>query len=69
MPKKPLYQVIFQHFKEKILLGEIVPGEQLPTEMEMTKHFNVSRITVTRALRELELSKYIHRSSSFFYLG
>ncbi len=61
MSKKPLYQVIFEHYKEKIVSGELNPGDQLPTEMKIAKDFSVSRITATRALKELELSNYIHR--------
>lgn len=61
MPKKPLYQKIFQYFKDKIKSGEFKPGDQLPTEKETSQLFNVSRITVTRALKELQFEKFIHR--------
>lgn len=59
--KKPLYEVIYRQYKNKILSGELSPGMRLPTEMELSKIFNVSRITVSRALKELELEKYINR--------
>lgn len=59
--KKPLYEVIFRQYKNRILSGELTPGTRLPTEMELLKEFNVSRITVSRALKELELNKFVKR--------
>lgn len=59
--KKPLYEQIYRQYKTKILSGEFPPGTRLPTEMEISKSFGVSRITVTRALKELELENFIKR--------
>ncbi|MBB6479933.1 GntR family transcriptional regulator [Spirochaeta isovalerica] len=59
--KKPLYEIIYRQYKIKILSGELPPGTRLPTEMEIAGEFKVSRITVTRALKELELEKFIRR--------
>ena len=50
-----------QHYKVRIITGEIAPGNKLPTENEIAKLFNVSRITVVRALKELEIGGFIHR--------
>ncbi len=61
MKKIPLYEKIFQYFEKKILSGDISPRNRLPTEMEIAKEFQVSRITVVRALKELEIKGYIHR--------
>jgi GntR family transcriptional regulator of arabinose operon len=61
MEKKPLYEMIYQHYKEKIIAGLLAPGDPLPTEKIISKEFNVSRITVIRALRELELENFIYR--------
>ena len=60
-PKQPLYQVIFGTYEKKILSGTLAPGDKLPTEMEIAAEFGVSRITATRALKELELRAYIRR--------
>lgn len=61
MSKIPLYEVIYRAYKEKILTGELKPKDKLPTEMEIATTYNVSRITASRALKELELRKLIHR--------
>lgn len=61
MKKIPLYEMILQHFEEKILSGELSSGNRLPTELEIAKKFQVSRITAVRALKELEIKGYIHR--------
>jgi DNA-binding transcriptional MocR family regulator len=60
-PTTPLYEAIFQHYKVGILSGEYAPGSRLPTEKEIARIHSVSRITATRAFRELELAGYIRR--------
>ena len=59
--KKPLYEQIFEHYRDKIVNRELMPGDQLPTEMEMAEIFGVSRITTKRALEELEREGLIYR--------
>jgi DNA-binding LacI/PurR family transcriptional regulator len=61
MGKIPLYEKIMQHYKVKIITGEFLPGKQLPTENAIAQEFHVSRITVVRALKELEIGRFIHR--------
>lgn len=58
---KTLYSEIIDFLKEKIESGELVPKQQLPTEMELAKQFNVSRITSKRAMEELEHEGLIYR--------
>ncbi len=58
---KPLYLTIYQTLRDKILKGTIQPGERLPTELELSKAYNVSRITSKRALNELENEGLINR--------
>jgi len=59
--KEPLYQKIIRYFKEKIESGELTKDEKLPSESEIMELFQTSRITVTRALKELELTGSIYR--------
>lgn len=59
--KKPLYKQIVDHFKLKIYMGELLPDEKLPTEVELASNFSVSRITSKKALEELEKMKLIYR--------
>lgn len=60
-PEASLYSTIYRHFRTRILSGELPPGSRLPTERELEALFKVSRITASRALRELELEGYILR--------
>lgn len=59
--QKPLYMIIKDDLKEKILAGEYKEDQQLPTEMELAEQFGVSRITSKRALIELEREGLIYR--------
>jgi GntR family transcriptional regulator, transcriptional repressor for pyruvate dehydrogenase complex len=38
---------------ERVLLGELVPGEELPSERELSDQFGVSRTVVREAIRSL----------------
>jgi len=58
---EPLYKKIFSYYRDRIVSGEIGPGNRLPSENEISEIFKVSRITVSRALSELELAKLIYR--------
>jgi GntR family transcriptional regulator len=49
----PLYQQLMNQIEEKINNGIYAPGERLQTESEMAKAYNVSIITVRKAISEL----------------
>lgn len=49
----PLYRQLEDILFERIERGEFKPGDQFPTEDALIKQYNVSRITVRQALREL----------------
>lgn len=49
----PIYYQLFKYFKSQIRSGILKPGDALPTEMEITAHFEISRMTVRRAISEL----------------
>jgi GntR family transcriptional regulator len=49
----PLYHQIFTALKEGIRRGEIADQSLLPNELQLAELFNVSRITMKRALAEL----------------
>ncbi|WP_054954665.1 GntR family transcriptional regulator [Paenibacillus dakarensis] len=57
----PLYQNIVIDLKAKIKSGELRIGDKLPTEAELSRKYNVSRITSKRALTELENANLITR--------
>lgn len=49
----PLYRQLKEILIQKINSGELKPGDQLPTEPEMCDTYEVSRITVRKAILEL----------------
>ncbi len=49
----PLYQVVKHYVLDRIESGEWQPGGRVPSEHELTRALNVSRMTVHRAIREL----------------
>jgi GntR family transcriptional regulator len=57
----PLYEQIKVILRQEMLNGKYGPGSQLPTESELCTKFGVSRITIIRALDELERVGMIRR--------
>ena len=57
----PAYQRIIQAVQGWIQHGDYNPDEKLPSEAQFMEEFSTSRITVTRALKELELKGVIYR--------
>lgn len=58
---QPLYQQIYDHYKEMILSHQLSAASRLPSEQEIARSFSVSRITVSRALGDLEKDGLITR--------
>ena len=57
----PTYQIIINSLQEQIQKGQYKDDEKLPSEAKLMEEFNTSRITVTRALKELEHRGIIYR--------
>lgn len=57
----PKYQRILEQLEREVLSGDHLPGARLPSEADLTKRFNTSRITVGRAVRELHLRGLVER--------
>jgi GntR family transcriptional regulator len=49
----PLYHQVYLVLRQRLLDGTYPQGEPLPGEIDLTRAFSVSRITVRRALQEL----------------
>ncbi len=45
---------VISQIREAIISGQYAPGDRLPTEREMARQFEVSRVTIRDALRSLE---------------
>ena len=57
----PKYRQIYENLKDAIGSGDYQAGQRLPSEAELGKIFSTSRLTVNRALRELQVSGLIER--------
>ena len=57
----PKYRQIYDSLKQSISAGEYRAGQRLPTESDLVKSYKTSRVTVNRALRELQLAGFISR--------
>lgn len=51
---EPLYATIKKHIVQSVNSGELKPGDRIPSESALVERFDVSRMTVNRALRELK---------------
>lgn len=59
---EPLYLQLKKILRTAVVNGEYAQGQQIPTEQELMKQYNVSRITVRRAIQELINEKYLVKS-------
>lgn len=57
----PLYHQLYSSLKRGITSGEIVFGEQMPTEQQLSNALDISRITAKRAMDELASDGLIAR--------
>lgn len=57
----PAYQRIKDHVREQIARGVWKDGDVIPTELALCRQFDVSRMTVHRALRELTSDQVLVR--------
>jgi GntR family transcriptional regulator len=57
----PLHKQISDWLREQIEEGSLKKNEKLPSENELSDTFEVSRVTVRRALQTLENEQLIYR--------
>ena len=58
----PMYKQIISVMNNRIEKGELKPGDKLPSETELMKEYQVSRITIRAAISELEEAGLVIRS-------
>lgn len=56
---KTKYVILMEDLKERILSGQIQPGDRMPSENELAESNGISRHTVRKALAILENEGYI----------
>lgn len=55
------YAQVKQHLRDALAAGRYPPGTLMPSEAELVARFGVSRMTVNRALRELQAEGLVDR--------
>jgi DNA-binding LacI/PurR family transcriptional regulator len=59
--ENPKYRVIFEKLHEEILAHRYKHGARLPSEAELVRRFGASRMTVLKAIKELQALGLVHR--------
>ena len=62
VPAGAPYTRVKQHLKDGLATGRWPPGALMPSEAELVATFGVSRMTVNRALRELQTEGLVQRT-------
>src|SRR2546423_1299617 len=57
----PKYRQVYTTLRREIQAGKGGPGERLPSEAQLVNTFGTSRITVGRAVRELQAGGLVER--------
>jgi GntR family transcriptional regulator, arabinose operon transcriptional repressor len=57
----PKYRAIFETLHQEILSGRYKPGGRLPSEAELVRRFGASRMTVLKAIKELQALDLVNR--------
>jgi GntR family transcriptional regulator of arabinose operon len=57
----PKYRKVYAALRRDIDSGRLRPGDRLPTELDLVRAFDASRITVGRAVRELQSEGLVQR--------
>ena len=57
----PLYEQLYEKLKDAIDNGSYPAGSRLPTEAEISEEYQVSRVTVRKAMEILEKEEYLVR--------
>lgn len=59
--RMPLYYQIYDILLAKIESEEWRPGDKIPSELDLSIQFNVSRTTVKQAIEKLAQKRYLFR--------
>jgi GntR family transcriptional regulator, arabinose operon transcriptional repressor len=57
----PKYRQVYEDLHTAIRTGSFQPGERLPSEAELGERYDTSRITVAKALKELQVQGLVSR--------
>ena len=59
--RRPKYRQVFEALQRDIVAGRLTAGMRLPSEAALERQFGASRITVGRAVRDLQLAGMVER--------
>jgi GntR family transcriptional regulator of arabinose operon len=59
--RRPKYRQVFEALQRDIVSGRLTAGTRLPSEAALERQFGASRITVGRAVRDLQLAGMVER--------
>ncbi|MFC4115827.1 GntR family transcriptional regulator [Nonomuraea zeae] len=66
-PQTPIYQLIAEELRKRIKAGELAPGQAIPSEIGLVRHYGAARETVRRAVTLLREQGWVrsvpHRGS------
>ncbi len=57
----PKYQQVYEALRQEIESGALGPGARVPSEADLGRRFGASRITVGRAVRDLQMQGLVER--------
>lgn len=57
--KKPIYEQITEQIKEKVINGQLKPGDMLPSMRALAKSLRISVITTQKAYEDLQRDGYV----------
>src|SRR5271170_713388 len=57
----PKYRQVYEELHSAIMTGSLQRGDRLPSESELGKRYNTSRITIAKAVHELQLQGLVSR--------
>lgn len=58
--RDPVYLQVVRYFKEQIAIGELAPGEEIPSRRELANQIKINPNTAQRAYKEMEEQGLIH---------
>jgi GntR family transcriptional regulator, arabinose operon transcriptional repressor len=59
----PKYKQILLELRRSVAAGEYKPGDRMPSEADLGLRFGVSRLTIQRVLKELQIEGIIERKA------
>src|SRR5690242_8896655 len=60
-PSLPKYKRVYDELAKDIVSGRYKPGQKFPSEATLVKRFGASRITIGRAVRDLQQNGFLDR--------